>query len=108
MGVINGMAQIYITYAGVSSANKTLRKAVHELAQMEEKYAFLFGAVDSEIQSRYQIREQLRICHQTAEKIHQTVDDIFNVAETGLLEYRMTEARLKRSAPSDDEIFEMR
>ena len=108
MGVTNGMAQIYITYAGVSSANKTLRKAVREIAQTEEKYAYLSGAVDSEIQSRYQIRERLHICHQAAEEICQTVGNIFNVAETGLSEYRMTEARLKRSAPPDDEIFEMR
>lgn len=102
------MAHIYITYAGVSSANRILQKAVRELAQIEERYAFLTGSVDLEIQSRYQIGEQLRACRQTAEDIQQAAVGILNVSETGLLEYQMTETRLNRSTPMNEEIFEMR
>lgn len=102
------MAHIQITFAGVSSANQILRKAVRELAQMEDRFALLTEAVDPEIQSRYQIGERLRFCQQTAEDSSFSASSVLEVAKAGLLEYKITEARLNRTVPEDDEIFEMR
>ena len=102
------MARIQITFAGVASANRVLRKAVGELARLEDAYASLSGGVDPEIQSRRQIAERLRACRRSAETIRQAVGGILNVTEAGLLEYRITEAGFRRAAPADDETFEMR
>jgi len=102
------MAQIRIIYSGILSANQILRKTVREITQLEETFIYLTGAVAPEIQSHYQIAERLRISQHTAEEIHQAADKIFEVTETGLLKYRITETALKQMAPADDEIFEMR
>ena len=102
------MAHIQIAFAGVSSANQILRKAARELAQMEDKYALLTGGVDPEIQSRYQIGKRLRLCQRAAKDSYFSANGVLEVARAGLLEYRMTEARLNRTVPADDEIFEMR
>lgn len=102
------MAYIHITFAGVSSANQILRKAMNELVQMEDKYALLTGAVDPKIQSRYQIGDRLRICQKTADNSYRAASGVLEVAEAGLLAYRITEAGLNRTVPADDEVFEMR
>lgn len=102
------MAHIHITYIGVSSSNRILRKVIPELVQMEENYDFLGKAIAPEIQLRYQIGDRLRACRQVAEDICQATRGVLGVAEAGLLEYRMTEVELNRNVPVDDEILEMR
>ena len=99
------MADIDITFAGVTEANRTLRAARVEMDHVNDVFMRLKGQISPDIQSRYQIAEHLSTCCRTAAEIHGSLDAILKAANFGLQEYQSTEARLKRIAPSDTDIL---
>ncbi len=102
------MAYIQISYAGVSSANQILSKAVQEIAQIEETLAALKNAVDPQIQSRFQIGDRLQECQRSAETIGTQSKRLLKTAEAGVLAYKIAQSRLKRVIPGDLEALEAR
>jgi len=102
------LSHIQIIYSGVLSANRVLQKAIKNLDEIEDTGLALKNHVAPDIQSRYQIAERLRDCCQSAEAIHRMTGKVLEITSFGLQEYRNTEKQLRRAAPTDHDMLEVR
>ena len=93
------MAQIKIIYAGVSSANQLLRKTIREMQEIESETAALKNCIVPDIQTRYQIAEQLQCCCRSSEDIYLQTSRLLSVAKSGLQKYKVTDSSLQRISP---------
>ncbi|MCI9169338.1 MAG: hypothetical protein HFF42_00135 [Lawsonibacter sp.] len=98
------MAYICITYTGVSAANQLLQKAIREMEEVDEASLKVETQIDSEVSSYYQIAERLQNYHRSAESIHQTMKELLEATNSGLMEYRTTERRLNQAAQKTERL----
>lgn len=96
------MSKIKIYFNGVSSANLTLRAAIHELNNLEQEFARLQKSVDLDIQSRYQLAERLSALRRSAEAAEEKSKKLLALTDSGLQKYQETESRLCRFMQDDE------
>lgn len=100
------MAYIRITYTGVSAANQLLQRAIREMVEVEEASLQVETQIDPEVGSYYQIAERLQDYRRSAERIHQTMKELLEATNSGLMKYRTTERRLNQEALVKNEVPE--
>ena len=93
------MAKIKVVYSGVSEANNRLQKILRETRELSNHIADLQTRIPMEIQSRYQIGEQLHMCCRSAEVLYLQGRKLLDVTQMGMTAYRSTEVRLQRALP---------
>lgn len=93
------MAKIKVVYSGVSEANNRLQKILREARELSNHIADLQTRIPMEIQSRYQIGEQLHIMTRLTMKLSITIPMSMTIMDTRLKVQCTMNRGLLRSIP---------